>query len=372
MLQVIDPSVTDEADPFSVDPALDMYDPDNGWRPWPEPSLVRPGLAGPLPGGAARPGRPHRRGRPRRARRPRHGPRSAHLGRSGQPRGQPPPPSGGPRPLPHDLPDAGRPAHLDPTIDPDDRALGSIFAFPDPLDANYGYGGLARTMTARGWLSTWSGLSSHGDLADLAGLGPDPDAGRPPDRRHRDPPAPGRAVARSLRRGGPHLRRAAWRAALPARSPPGGVRPRRRLDPHPPALMRRVHRLSGILAWTAVVLIALGVVIALIPVRTPGVQDCGMPIDFLIGGDFDRLPDASGRIERDGRVVKLDPAARERASRAPVQRAGGAPGNPRRHPRRSWLFDGTDRDDPRHGQGVAPRHVPLPRRHRRVRQRRQS
>jgi hypothetical protein len=165
LLDRLDPSVVDEGNPTLVNPRLDMYDPANGYRPMHEgPSRYAPEFVAAFRAGQrARCERIDRQAQAWceeaawfRARR--------GVGSDD----------------PHERAFVARhalqrryllvyrtladPRYLDPTLDPSPRALGSVFSFGrDPIAGNYGEG-LARAMSARGWLSTWSGLSSNAAL----------------------------------------------------------------------------------------------------------------------------------------------------------------------------------------------------------------
>ena len=59
---------------------------------------------------------------------------------------------------------SGESAYLDLSIDPSERATGSIIS-PRPDLANYAVFGLGRVVTPDAWLSTWSGLSSYAKMS---------------------------------------------------------------------------------------------------------------------------------------------------------------------------------------------------------------
>jgi len=62
------------------------------------------------------------------------------------------------------------PRFVDVTLDPSDRRPGSMYG--DPRAANTSAGGLARFVTARSWLSTWSVDHTHADaIGDLRSVG---------------------------------------------------------------------------------------------------------------------------------------------------------------------------------------------------------
>jgi hypothetical protein len=53
---------------------------------------------------------------------------------------------------------------------------------------------------------------------------------------------------------------------------------------------------------------AAAAVLMAIPVRTPGVQDCGTPFTYLVSGRVDAVPNAEDEIVGpDGNVIELDP-----------------------------------------------------------------
>lgn len=166
MLDCIDPSVVDEADPRSVDPSLDMYAPENGFREPPAWSTYdRAWLARYR---AAQEARVRRLDEVARAwlatreeaireseaeafaERPFAERRRVLLARAAEP-------------VMVVYRTMANPTFVDRALDPSDRDYGSLLSErPDLM--NVAALGLARTCTPRAWLSTWSGLSSKADL----------------------------------------------------------------------------------------------------------------------------------------------------------------------------------------------------------------
>jgi alpha-beta hydrolase superfamily lysophospholipase len=163
MLDRLDPSVIDEASPTAVNPRLDMYDPRNGYRPMAEgPSRYSADFLAEF--------RAAQRARCERIDRQALGwcEEAAHFRVQLKAEGARTPPLITRLALQRRYLLVYRtladPRYLDPTIDPSPRPLGSIFSYGrDPIAGNYGEG-LGRAMSARGWLSTWSGLSSNAAL----------------------------------------------------------------------------------------------------------------------------------------------------------------------------------------------------------------
>ena len=162
LMRLIDPSVVDESDPMSVDPALDPFDPANGYADAPESSSYSDQFVH----------RYHSAQRDRVARLDDIA-RSRVVEASDARRGFKV--SGdaidrrdalAPRLLTVYRTDADL-RFTDLSISPNARPYGSLFGRRPDL-TNYGLVGFGRLSTPDAWLSTWSGLSSNADFVRCA------------------------------------------------------------------------------------------------------------------------------------------------------------------------------------------------------------
>ena len=170
MLKWLDPSVTDENDPASYEPSIDMFHPDNGWRPAPESSSYKPEFYERFrKAQVERCRRLDRIAHERIAARRAAAKRAAELEAAGS--------------LGAEWRDASRrskivgymqiyrtqadPALADLSIDPDDRDLHCI---PSPFSPRMDLVNWSTNPGAyqapEAWLSTWSGLSTRADTID--------------------------------------------------------------------------------------------------------------------------------------------------------------------------------------------------------------
>jgi len=111
-------------------------------------------------------------------------------------------------------------------------------------------------------------------------------------------------VADHLPPGPPAAAPEGWPPLTPVVAPPPG----------------RLGRVAVALAALAVLAYLVAGVLFLVPVETPGVQECGAPGAYLLDGRLDRIPDEEGRIlDADDQVVTLDPDVAAEARSTPCQ-----------------------------------------------------
>lgn len=161
LLNCIDPSVVDENDPLSVDPALDPLDPANGYRGAGGTRYTAEFIERYRQAQRARVARIDQYSRALIARRMEARARVKAAG---------PDATQEDRRLAAHTPifnvwrtDADLRC-LDLSIDPSERRFGSLWGV-DPYTSNFGAVGFARQCTPESWLSTWSALSSNASLA---------------------------------------------------------------------------------------------------------------------------------------------------------------------------------------------------------------
>lgn len=160
--RMIDPSVTDESDPMSVNPRLDPYDPGNGFADPPESSAYSSDFVA-----AYREAQRERIARIDQVAWERVSAARDSRGRYKS--------SADPRDRRAALASGVIVVHrtdadlrsVDLTLDPNDRPYGSLFGHRPDL-TNYGIVGFGRLTTPDAWLSTWSANATRADLAACA------------------------------------------------------------------------------------------------------------------------------------------------------------------------------------------------------------
>ncbi len=163
LLHAIDASVTDEHDPLSCDPALDLYDPANGFvEPPGDTRYPSEFLDRYRAGQRARVERIDALARARVQRRRDARSRWADGGTTADRRVA----------IATDFLTVYRtdadPRCVDLSLDPSERDYGSLWGYrPDWI--NYGAVGFGRVVSPEAWLSTWSGLSSRAEIATTGG-----------------------------------------------------------------------------------------------------------------------------------------------------------------------------------------------------------